>query len=202
MPFIGAVAVASILASIGIAIGFVLIIVPGLILLTFWSLIIPEIVVGRAGAFESFGRSWRTVSGYAWNVFGVYILVFLILIVGDIILSAILYALPQGWRSFISSLVSGGLVAPYIAAVVTLIYYRLTAAHGQQAEPGAGPGPGYGAGYYGGPGNAGPASGPGFGVPGSGPGYGEPGNTEPGGWPPAGQGPAQPGQWPPAGGAG
>ena len=148
MPFIGSVALASILASIGIGIGFILIIVPGLILLTFWSLIIPEIVIGGAGALESFGRSWRTVSGYAWNVFGVYIVVFLILIAIDIVLGVILHVLPYGWRSFVSSLVSGGLVAPFVAAVVTLIYYRLTTARGQQAAPGAGPGYGASAGGW------------------------------------------------------
>jgi hypothetical protein len=136
LPFIGSVAVASILASIGIGIGFVLIIVPGLILLTFWSLIVPEIVIGGAGALESFGRSWRTVRNYAWNVFGTYILVFLILIAGEIVLSLILSSLSYGWRSFISSLVSDTLVAPFIAAVITLIYYRLTTAHeAPQAEP-------------------------------------------------------------------
>ena len=143
MPFVGSVAVASILASLGILIGFALIIVPGLILLTFWSLLVPEIVIGGAGAFESFGRSWRTVRGYAWNVFGLIILVVLILIVGEIVLSAILLALPYGWRSFIADLVAGALVAPFIAAVVTTIYYRLTAAHGEPAEP-AQPGAGYG----------------------------------------------------------
>ena len=146
MPYVGAVAVASILAAIGIGIGFILIIVPGLILLTFWSLIVPEIVIGGAGALDSFGRSWRTVRGYAWNVFGTFIVVFLILIAAEIVLSAILYKLPNGWRSFIADLISGALVAPLLAAVVTLIYYRLTAAHGEQAEP-ATPGAGYGGPY-------------------------------------------------------
>jgi hypothetical protein len=146
MPYVGAVAVASILAAIGIGIGFILIIVPGLILLTFWSLIVPEIVIGGAGALDSFGRSWRTVRGYAWNVFGTFIVVFLILIAAEIVLSAILYKLPNGWRSFIADLISGALVTPLLAAVVTLIYYRLTAAHGEQAEP-ATPGAGYGGSY-------------------------------------------------------
>ncbi|MGH3216866.1 MAG: hypothetical protein ACRDL9_20095, partial [Trebonia sp.] len=63
LPYVGAVAIASILASIGITIGLALIIVPGLILLTFWSMIVPCIVIGGAGAIESFGRSWRTVRG-------------------------------------------------------------------------------------------------------------------------------------------
>jgi hypothetical protein len=156
LPFLGSVAVASILASIGIGIGIVLIIVPGLFLLTIWSLIVPEIVIGGAGALESFGRSWRTVRGYAWNVFGTFILVFLILIAAEIVLSLILSALPYGWRSFISSLVSDTLVAPFIAAVITLIYYRLTTAHGGQPEPGAFNAPG-GYGSYGqGPADQGP----------------------------------------------
>jgi hypothetical protein len=141
MPYVGSVAVASILASIGIAIGFALIIVPGLILITFWSLLVPEIVIGNAGALESFGRSWRTVRGYAWNVFGTFILVFLILVAAEIVLSLILFALPAGWRSGIADLVAGALVAPFIATVVTLIYYRLTAAHGQRAEPAPAYGP-------------------------------------------------------------
>jgi hypothetical protein len=163
LPFIGSVAIASILASIGIGIGIVLIIVPGLILLTFWSLIVPEIVIGGAGALESFSRSWRTVRGYAWSVFGTYIMVFLILIVGEIVLSLILSALPYGWRSFIADLVVDTLVVPFIAAVVTLIYDRLTTAHGGQPEPGAATMPGaggfgpYGQGPYGqGPAGQGP----------------------------------------------
>ena len=176
LPFVGSVAVASVLASIGIGIGFILIIVPGLILLTFWSLIVPEIVIGGAGALESFGRSWRTVRGYAWNVFGTFIVVFLIWVVGEIVLSAILFALPNAWRSFIADLVVGALVMPFVAAVVTLIYYRLTAVHGGQAEP-AQPGSGYGAPYGPPPGQ--PPYGPPPGQP-----YGPPSNQPPYGPPP------------------
>ena len=151
LPFVGAVALASILASIAIGIGLILIIIPGLILLTFWSLIVPWIVLGGVGAFDSFGRSWRTVRGYGWRVFGTYVVVFLVLIVGEIVLSAILLALPFGWRSFISTIVVDSLIAPFIAAVVTLVYYRLTSVHGEASEPGTVPEGGYrtppGAGY-------------------------------------------------------
>jgi len=132
LPYLGPVIGASILAGIGIAIGFVLLIVPGLILLTFWSLIVPFIVVGGSRALESFGNSWRTVRGYAWRVFGTYVLVWLILIAFGIVLGLILSALPAFWRSFVDNLVSGTLVAPFLALVATLIYYRLTAAHANQ----------------------------------------------------------------------
>ncbi len=137
VPYLPAVIAASILAGIGIAIGFALIIVPGLILLTFWSLIVPSIVVGGEGVFGAFRKSWRTVRGYAWHVFGTYVLVFLILIVFNIVLGVILLALPIVARNFISNIVSGTLVAPFLALVVTLVYYRLIAAHGAAAaQPG------------------------------------------------------------------
>src|SRR6266700_1462296 len=78
VPYLLPVAAASILAGIGITIGLALIIVPGLILLTFWSLIVPSIVIGGAGPMQAFGESWRRVRGYAWPVFGTYVLVFLL----------------------------------------------------------------------------------------------------------------------------
>ena len=136
VPFLGSVTIAGVFASIAIGIGFALIIVPGLILLTFLSLIVPEIVVGGASAYESFGRSWRTVRGYAWHVFGTYVLVFVIMIVGQYVVELILLALPYSARNSIADFVVGTLFAPFLAAVVTLVYDRLTAAHGDRAQPG------------------------------------------------------------------
>jgi hypothetical protein len=139
LPFLWSVTIAGIFASIAIGVGFALLIVPGLILLTFLSLIVPWIVVGGATAFESFGKSWATVRGYAWHVFGTYVVVFLILIVGEFLLGVILLALPDAARTFISDVVVGTLVAPFLAAVVTLVYDRLRAAHGEQAQAGTPP---------------------------------------------------------------
>ncbi len=129
------VAAASILSAIGITAGLVLLIVPGLILLTFWSLIVPAIIIGQAGVFESFSRSWRTVRGYAWNVFGTYVLVFLILIALNLVIGLLLVLVPVAYRNFISTVVVDTLIAPYIALVVTLIYYRLTAVHAREPAP-------------------------------------------------------------------
>jgi hypothetical protein len=129
LPYLWPVIGASILAAIGITIGFFLLIVPGFILLTFWCLIVPFIVVGGSRALDSFANSWRTVRGYAWRVFGTYVLVFLILVAFGIVLGLILGALPRFWSNFVNSIVSGTLIAPFLALVATLIYYRLTAAH-------------------------------------------------------------------------
>jgi hypothetical protein len=138
-PFILPVIGAAILAGIGITIGFALLIVPGLILLTYWCLIIPFIVLGGAGVFEAFGRSMRTVRGYAWRVFGTYVLVFLILIAFAIVLGIVLRLLPVFLRTFVNSVVTGTLISPFLALVATLIYYRLTAAHAGQPYTATGP---------------------------------------------------------------
>jgi hypothetical protein len=180
LPYLLPVAAASILAGIGISIGFILIIVPGLVLLTFWSLIVPSIVIGGEGVFGSFGKSWRTVRGYAWHVFGTYVLVFLILIVFNIVLGLVLGALPQAASNFISNVISGTLVAPFLALVVTLIYYRLTAVH-EARNPGGGD-------------PAWPPSGAGPTYPGPGATYPGPGETYPGsGAQPTGPDPTYPG---------
>jgi hypothetical protein len=138
-PYILPVIGASILAGIGVTIGFILLIVPGFILLTYWCLIVPFIVLGGSGVFGSFGNSWRTVRGYAWRVFGTYVLVFLILIAFAIVLGFILILLPLWLRSFVNNVVTGTLIAPFLALVATLIYYRLTAAHAGQAYIPTGP---------------------------------------------------------------
>ena len=185
LPYLLPVAAASILAGIGISIGFILIIVPGLVLLTFWSLIVPSIVIGGEGVFGSFGKSWRTVRGYAWHVFGTYVLVFLILIVFNIVLGLVLLALPLVARNFISNVISGTLVAPFLALVVTLVYYRLTAVHearnlggGDPGWPPAGPGP-----AYPGPGAAYPSPGTAYPGPGPEPAGPDPAYPEPGAQP-------------------
>ena len=139
LPFVLPVIGASILAAIGITIGLILLVVPGLVLLTFWCLIVPFIVLAGSGVFESFGNSWRTVRGYAWRVFGTYVLVVLILIAFTIVLGLILLVLPVWLRNFVNNVVAGTLIAPFLALVATLIYYRLTAAHAGQPYVATGP---------------------------------------------------------------
>lgn len=129
-PYIWPVAGASILAGIAITVGLILLIVPGLFLITIWAVIVPVIVIERSGALASFGRSQQLVRGHGWHVFGTLVLVFLILIVVDILLGLAFSALPMLLRTGLSTVVSGTVIAPFLALVVTLIYYRLSGANG------------------------------------------------------------------------
>jgi hypothetical protein len=126
-PYLWAVAGASILAGIAITFGLVLLIVPGLYLITIWAVIVPVIVLEQSGALASFGRSQQLVRGRGWHVFGTLVLVFIILIAVNLILGLIFSALPHVLGNGLSSIISGTLIAPFLALVVTLVYYRLSA---------------------------------------------------------------------------
>jgi hypothetical protein len=139
-PYLWPVAAASIIAGIAITVGLFLIIVPGLILITIWAVIVPVIVLERSGALSSFGRSQQLVRGNGWHVFGTLVLLFIILIVVNFLLGLVFVALPIVWRNGISTVISGTLIAPFIALVVTLIYYRLTGAEAGTPGPAAGTG--------------------------------------------------------------
>lgn len=128
-PYLVRVAVASLLAGIAIGIGFLLLIVPGLILLTLWCLIVPVIVLENSAVGAAFTRSRDLVRGHEMNVFGTLVLVFLALVVVGVVVGVILSPLPNAFASALSSLISGALVAPYLAVVLTYGYHRLVAVH-------------------------------------------------------------------------
>ena len=140
LPYFWSVAGASILAGIAITIGLLLIIVPGLFLITIWAVIVPVIVIERSGALASFGRSRALVRGRGWHVFGTLVLVYIIMLVVNIILGVIFFALPHVLADGLSSVISGTLISPFLALVVTLVYYRLV---GSSAPTSGGPYGGY-----------------------------------------------------------
>lgn len=135
LPLIGA----GLLAGIAIGIGFLLLIVPGLILMTIWAVIAPSIVVERRGVLEAFGRSRELVRGNGWNVFGVILAVFLIVFVARLILGAIAVGIDDSTvMRIIFDVIASTLTAPIAALVATVIYFRLVALKepAAAAEPG------------------------------------------------------------------
>jgi hypothetical protein len=127
-PFIGKVAVASIIGGIAIAIGLIFFIAPGLYLLTIWCLIVPVIVLERASIGGAFARSRELVRGHGWQVLGTIVLVWLVLLAVGLVIGLILSPLSNEVARAIGDLVSGTLVAPFLAIVLVLAYFRLLAA--------------------------------------------------------------------------
>jgi hypothetical protein len=110
MPALGALIVYSVLSSIAITIGFFLLIIPGLILMTIWSVGAPAIVAEGRGPVEAFGRSYELVRGQTWTVFGVLVVVFLILLAAFIIVGIIGAAI-------------GGIVGAAVVSVLVMLLY-------------------------------------------------------------------------------
>ena len=120
LPLIGV----SILGGIGIGVGFVLCIVPGLFLLTFWSVVAPVTVIERPGVFSAFGRSWELVRGYAWPVFGTIVLVFLLVVAASIAAALIGLALGDVGRAVLSWIFNA-LTQPVAALTTSVLYFTL-----------------------------------------------------------------------------
>lgn len=127
LPRLGSIILASLVAGIAVAFGFVLLIAPGLFLLTIWSMIIPVLVLEQVGAFDSFGRSRELVRGYGWTVFGVILIMFLINIAAHIVVAVIVSGLSDSISSYLTSVIADTLVTPFAAAVLTAMYFRLKA---------------------------------------------------------------------------
>jgi uncharacterized membrane protein len=84
LPLIGL----SIVIGIGVMIGFVLLIVPGIVLLLVWAVAVPALVVERVGIFDALRRSAELTKDSRWKILGL----FLVLLVVYWVLSAILGA--------------------------------------------------------------------------------------------------------------
>jgi len=134
-PVLNRIVIAGILLGIAIGIGFLLLIVPGLIVLTLWIFVIPAIVLENRGIGEAFGRSRELVRGNGWSVFGVIVLTFILLLGVSIALRLILSPLDDWLASLIQQLVANTLVAPFAVIVWTLAYYRLRALEGAAQAP-------------------------------------------------------------------
>jgi hypothetical protein len=134
-PRLNTLAVAGLLAAAGIVLGLILLIVPGLVLLTFWLLIVPVIMLEGRGVLESFGRSRELVSGYGWKVFGVIALTIVVLIVVSIGFGIVEEIVDTPWARLLIDIVSQTLTAPFVALAWTLTYYRLRELRERSLEP-------------------------------------------------------------------
>ena len=124
-PRLPAAILGGILAAIGIFIGLVLLIIPGLYLLTIWSMLIPVIVLEGRSAGEAFGRSQDIVRGHGWSVFGLVVITFLIVAIAAGLIAALFSPLPDFLDSWLGSLVAHSITVPFAAAALTTAYFAL-----------------------------------------------------------------------------
>jgi hypothetical protein len=126
VPFIGPLILTGIVFGIVVVVGLILIIIPGLVFLTWFCLYAPAIVVERSPAFASLSRSRELVRGNGWRVFGVVVVTVVITaVIGSIIQRVVFSALDGFVGALVGNLISNLITAPIFAIAVSTLYFQL-----------------------------------------------------------------------------
>jgi hypothetical protein len=131
-PVLGQLILVGIVAAIGIVIGFVLIIVPGLILITIWSVAAPVVVLERPGVFAALSRSRELVRGNGWQVFGVIFVLYFLVGVFSLIIEGAAESAGSG-AGIVVRVIVGVLTAPLSALAASVLYFELRGRHAAAA---------------------------------------------------------------------
>jgi ABC-type multidrug transport system fused ATPase/permease subunit len=132
LPVVWPLVLAGILAGLAIGIGLLLLIVPGLYLLTIWAVLAPVIVIERRDVMSAFGRSRELVRGNGWQVFGVIVVLFLLQLVVTGVIQAIANSVADSVVGFsVADLLVRLLVAPLSALAAAVLFFELKALHGE-----------------------------------------------------------------------
>jgi uncharacterized protein UPF0259 len=138
-PVLGQLILVGIIAGLGEALGLVLLIVPGLILLTLWAVSAPVVVLERPGAVRALGRSRDLVRGNGWAVFAV-VLLFAVILFALGFAAAAAAASAGSAAGLVAQVVVNVLAAPLVALASAVLYFELRRLHAQDggvAEPAA-----------------------------------------------------------------
>ncbi len=120
-----------ILESLGLAGGFLLLIVPGVIFLVMWAVVVPVRIAEHKGIFESFGRSRELTSGFRWPILGTLFVYFIGAGIAQtatrpmIAIGGINGSSPMFYAGTVLNALIGAIIAVASATLVACIYYEL-----------------------------------------------------------------------------
>jgi len=123
-PVIGQLIVVAIAAAAGVVVGLIFLIVPGLILITVWSLAAPVVVIERPPGLQALRRSRELVRGNGWQVFAVIFIL-------DVLIAIIAAAIEAGAGAagtgvgIVVTVILGVLTAPFAALAAAVMYFDL-----------------------------------------------------------------------------
>jgi hypothetical protein len=123
-PVLGQLILVGIAVGVVVLVGFILLIVPGLFVLTIWSVSAPVVVLERPGRLRALRRSRELVRGNGWRVFGVVLVFFLLIFVAGTTLELVADALGTG-AGIVVRVVVGVLTAPLFALAAAVLYFEL-----------------------------------------------------------------------------
>jgi len=121
-PVLPELVIVSVVAFLGELIGLILL-VPGLILLTLWAVAAPVVVVEHPGGLRALARSRELVRGNAWQVFGV-IVSFGLVVLSGLAVALLASAAGEG-ANLVAQVVVSVLVLPLVSLASAVLYFEL-----------------------------------------------------------------------------
>ncbi|NIA71819.1 hypothetical protein HBA54_24795 [Pelagibius litoralis] len=121
--------VIAIAASVIMAVGFALFIIPGIFLGVIFAVVLPAYVVERPGIVGSFKRSMELTKGNRWRVLGILIILFVILAVIGMVIGAVtgfvaVMGTGLGLVAIVNYVISA-LSSAVVAVAVAVLYHDL-----------------------------------------------------------------------------
>jgi hypothetical protein len=126
----------ALLVGLGVFVGFLAFIIPGLVLLTQWAVAAPVVVCEVRTPVQAIGRSRELVRGHGWQVFSVLVVTFLLVLIADLALASVANAVSGSDIVFaIAQLAAGTITAPVFALASAVLYLELLQLKGEQLPP-------------------------------------------------------------------
>ncbi len=113
----------TIIATIGVMLGAMLFLVPGLIVMTMWWVAVPAAVIEQTGVINGLRRSAELTRGYRWKVFGVIVIIYIGQFALERVTNFLLAAAPI--FSFMASFLITVAITAYFAVVTAVCYHDL-----------------------------------------------------------------------------
>jgi hypothetical protein len=123
----------SIITGTLIVIGFIALVIPGIILAIIFSLVVPAIIIENTGALESLSRSRLLVSHRWLKTFGLLLLLYVIIGIVSVLLGII--SAPFGIAATLVSSMLAAFIQPILPIALTLYYYSMIARATPQEPP-------------------------------------------------------------------
>ena len=122
---------AVLLAALGIALGLVLLVIPGIYLFVRWFFVPQAVVIEGARGPEALTRSSAVVQGFWWRTLGLVVLVNLAAILPAVVITAPFSSIADSTDDAVWALVgticAETVTAPFVALFSTFLYYDLRA---------------------------------------------------------------------------
>ena len=113
------------LVAFAVGVGLLLLLVPGLILLTYVSMVTPAIVLEHRDIRGALHRSKDLVSGDGLRVFIVIVITIVLAAVFAVVIRAALQPLPDLVGFYLATVVANSVSVPFVALTWTVMYFQL-----------------------------------------------------------------------------